>query len=384
MSQMKIAMLFPYAPSYREAIYKKMDTCMDVHWFFAGNAERNLRLLDYSVLKSCNLDMSEIKIIGPVTRYGGINSLGLEEYDALIIAGVIKCLSEWALLFKYGRKKKGPKVLLWTHGWYGKESKFQRIIKKFYFSLADGLLLYGNYAKEGLMKLGVDERKLFVIHNSLDYDVQLANRKQISTSPIYREHFHSDYPVLIFLGRLTRIKHLDMLLDAVSILNQRGEKVNVVFVGDGEMKDSLQKRATKLGLNDRVWFYGECFDERRNAELLFNADLCVAPGNVGLTAMHSLMFGCPVLTHNDFKWQMPEFESIKEGETGSFFERDNVKSMATKISAWLKDADKNREKIRNACYSEIDSYWTPEYQIKIIEDAIKSVICNESNKKNFL
>lgn len=370
---MKIAMLFPYAPSYREAIYRKMDACMDVHWFFAGNAERNLRLLDYSVLKSCNLDMAEIKIVGPVTRYAGVNNLGLDNYDVIIIAGIIKNISEWGLLFKYGRKKKGPKVFLWTHGWYGKESKFQRIIKKFFFSLADALLLYGNYAKEGLIKLGVEERKLFVIHNSLDYDVQLANRIQISETKIFKEHFHNDYPVLIFLGRLTRIKHLDMLLDAVSILNQRGEKANVVFVGDGEMKDSLQKQAKNLGLNDRVWFYGECFDEKRNAELLYNADLCVAPGNVGLTAMHSLMFGCPVLTHNDFKWQMPEFESIKEGETGSFFERDNVKSMATKISAWLKDADQSREKIRKACYSEIDNYWTPEYQIKTLEEAIKSV-----------
>lgn len=369
----RIAMLFPYAPSYREAIYRKMDACMDVHWFFAGNAERNLRLLDYSVLKSCNLGMSEKKVFGPVTRYAGVNNLGLGCYDVIIIAGIIKNITEWILLLKYGRKKKGPKVLLWTHGWYGKESKFQRVIKKFYFSLADGLLLYGNYAKEGLIKLGVEEKKLFVIHNSLDYDVQLANRIQISETTIFKEHFHNDYPVLIFLGRLTRIKHLDMLLDAVSILNQQGEKANIVFVGDGEMKDSLQKQTKKLELNDRVWFYGECFDEKRNAELLYNADLCVAPGNVGLTAMHSLMFGCPVLTHNDFKWQMPEFESIKEGKTGSFFEMDNVKSMATKISAWIKGPGKDREKIRKSCYSEIDNYWTPEYQIGVIENAISSI-----------
>lgn len=369
----RIAMLFPYAPSYREAIYRKMDACMDVHWFFAGNAERNLRLLDYSVLKSCNLDMSEKKVFGPVTRYAGVNNLGLGFYDVIIIAGIIKNITEWILLLKYGRKKKGPKVLLWTHGWYGKESKFQRVIKKFYFSLADGLLLYGNYAKEGLIKLGVEEKKLFVIHNSLDYDVQLANRIQISETTIFKEHFHNDYPVLIFLGRLTRIKHLDMLLDAVSILNQQGEKANIVFVGDGEMKDSLQKQTKKLELNDRVWFYGECFDEKRNAELLYNADLCVAPGNVGLTAMHSLMFGCPVLTHNDFKWQMPEFESIKEGKTGSFFDMDNVKSMATKISAWIKGPGKEREKIRKSCYSEIDNYWTPEYQIGVIENAISSI-----------
>ena len=48
----KIAMLFPYAPSYREAIYKLMDKELDVDWFFCGNAKRNLKLFDYSLLLS--------------------------------------------------------------------------------------------------------------------------------------------------------------------------------------------------------------------------------------------------------------------------------------------------------------------------------------------
>ena len=46
----KIAMLFPYTPSYREAIYKLMDKELDVDWFFCGNAKRNLKMFDYSLL----------------------------------------------------------------------------------------------------------------------------------------------------------------------------------------------------------------------------------------------------------------------------------------------------------------------------------------------
>lgn len=55
-----------------------------------------------------------------------------------------------------------------------------------------------------------------------------------------------------------------------------------------------------------------------NAELIYNADLCVAPGNIGLTAMHAMMFGCPCISHNDFSWQMPEFEAIVPYKTGNF------------------------------------------------------------------
>lgn len=43
--------------------------------------------------------------------------------------------------------------------------------------------------------------------------------------------------------------------------------------------------------------------------------------------MHSMMFGCPVITHNNFNWQMPEYEAIKPGITGDFFKMDDVSDL---------------------------------------------------------
>lgn len=114
------------------------------------------------------------------------------------------------------------------------------------------------------------------------------------------------------------MKKLDQIVEAVGILKQKGENYNIAFVGDGEIRQSLEVEVAKYQLQDNVWFYGPCFDEKINAELIYNADLCVAPGNIGLTAMHVLMFGCPAISHNNFKCQMPEFESIIPGHTGAF------------------------------------------------------------------
>lgn len=83
-------------------------------------------------------------------------------------------------------------------------------------------------------------------------------------------------------------------------------------------KQQLQQQVKSYNLANNIWFYGACYDEIKNAALIYNADLCVSPGNVGLTAMHSMVFGTPVITHNDFKWQMPEFEAIEPGKTGDF------------------------------------------------------------------
>ena len=366
----KIAMIFPYAPSYREGVYRLMDQELHVDWFFCGNASRNLKLLDYSMLKNCNLSMRETKSIGPFTYYKGLRSLQLSNYDVVICAGVIRSISEWWLIQKMWKNHSNTKICLWTHGWYGKESHIQRIIKKIFFRKVDAFLLYGDYARQKMLEEGFDDRKLHVIKNSLDYNQQIKLRNRMVHTGVYKEYFKNDNPTIIFIGRITSLKHLDLLVKAVSLLKNKGEHYNLIFVGDGEMRLALESEVKAHSLDENVWFYGTCFDEKINAELIYNADLCVAPGNIGLTAMHALMFGCPAVSHNDFKWQMPEFEAIKVGKTGAFFERGSVDDLAKAISNWFKCNKDNREKVRKECYKEIDDFWNPSYQLSIIKEVI--------------
>ena len=371
MGDMKIAMVFPFAPSYREPIYQLMDKSFNIDWYFCGNATRNMKIFDYKLLKHCNLSIKEKHIIGPITYYSGLRNIDFRQYDVVICSGVIRCLSESWLLQKVSCHFKGKKLYLWTHGWYGKESKIQSIIKKIFFRKVDGFLLYGDYARGEMLKKGFDANKLFVIKNSLDYDKQLELRKGMKSSSIYKEHFENDNPNIVFVGRLTAVKKLNQLIDAVSLLQKKGDAINVTFVGDGEMKQALQQLVLDKNLEKFVWFYGASYDETNNAELIYNADLCVAPGNIGLTAMHALMFGCPAISHNDYKWQMPEFEAIKPGVTGDFFERDNVESLANCISNWFKSKENCRENIRQQCYQEIDNCWNPHYQLSVLKSVLE-------------
>ena len=250
----KIAVLFPYAPLYREAIYKLMDKELDVDWFFCGNAKRNLKMFDYSLLKHCDLSMEEKKVLGPMVYYKGIKKLNIQQYDAIICPGVIRSFSEWWLLQKLGKGMKDSKLYLWTHGWYGKESCWQKNIKKFFFRKVDGFFLYGDYARNEMIKEGFDASKLHVIKNSLDYDKQLELRNNIVTSNVYKEHFKNDNPTIIFIGRLTPVKKLNQIVGAVGILKQKGENYNIVFVGDGEIRQSLEVEVVKYQLQDNVCF----------------------------------------------------------------------------------------------------------------------------------
>ena len=87
-------------------------------------------------------------------------------------------------------------------------------------------------------------------------------------------------------------------------------------------------------------------------------------------ANQCMVFGTPCLTHNDFKWQMPEFEAIKEGITGAFFKRDDISSLSESIDGWFEEHALQREQVRVACMKEIDTQWTPQFQVEVIKTVL--------------
>lgn len=362
-------MVFPYAPSYREPIYRLMDEAFDCTFYFCGNSNRGLKYMNYGVLKNVNTQLKET-FHGPFRFYNGISKIDFSEYDVVMHPGTLRNPSAWYMMMKIHLMRKRPQIAIWTHGWYGKESRIEMFLKKVFFRLVDRIYVYGNYARNGLISHGIPQDKIVTIYNSLDYEKQLGLKACLIDEKLYKCHFGNDYPVLIMIGRLNMRKKLDMLLNSVATLKNNGEKFNVVFIGEGEDRTKLERLTSQLNLSNNVWFYGACFDERLNAKLLYNADMCIVPGDIGLTAIHAMTFGVPVISHNQFMTQGPEFETIKPGLTGDFFEHDNMNSLCSTISNWFRlNADK-RECVRQACYNEIACHWTPFVQLNILKNTL--------------
>lgn len=355
---------------YRAAIYQLMDAELGCDFCF-GDKVDDIKKMDYSLLSHNVMEVHNKQLGHGFYYQKGILKLLKSEYGHYIFVGETRCVSTWlfciiARLF-YPRKK----VYFWTHGWYGKESKIESLLKKVFFRLPKGgCFLYGNHAKDIMVNKGFNPDKLYVIHNSLDYDAQLPIRQSLLPNRIYQDHFGNDNKNIVFIGRLTTVKRFDILLDAVAQLKERGKFMNVTFIGDGVERQNMEASVEEKGIKEQVWFYGACYDEKTNAELIYNADLCVSPGNIGLTAMHVLMFGCPAITNNDFSHQMPEFEAIKEGKTGAFFTAGDSASLAETITRWFAEYGADRERVRQNCYDEIDKEWNPHNQIKLIKDVI--------------
>lgn len=300
---------------------------------------------------------------------GNAASLLFKNYDAYILIGEPYCLSHWIiLLFSKFTKKQ---VYAWTHGWYGREGATKRLVKKAFFKLFDKLLVYSEYAIHLMKEEGFSSQSMVCIANSLDSDHILSIRQQLHKSNVLINHFKNDYPVLIYSGRIQKAKRLDLLIDAIDMLRKEGLNVNLVIIGKDDENTSLEQLTQTRGLQQQVWLYGPCYDNNILGELFYNSTICVSPGNVGLTAIHSLSFGCPVITHNDFPYQGPEFESIKQGITGDFFERGNALDLKEKIKQWLINNSGKRQEIREAAYKEVDGKWNIHYQINVLEKLLE-------------
>lgn len=366
MSKEKICCFFNYASHYRKEIYLKMEREIEAKFFFGNVDDGKIKKIDYSVFKTSPIEYRTVRLFSHFVWVRGTFSLIFKKYRQYIITGEYYNLSTWLMLLF--NRVLGKQTYLWTHGWYGNETGMKKVVKKIYYRLSSGVLLYGEYAQRLMVREGFDRSKLHVIYNSLEYDTQVEIRHGLTARPVYREVFKNDNPVLIFTGRLTKVKKLDQLLRAQKLLLDQGVPTNVFIVGEGPERARLDELISELDLTRYVFFYGACYDEGKIADFYYNASLCVSPGNVGLTGIHAMTYGCPVVSHNNFAEQMPEFEVIEQGKTGYFFEKDDIVDLTDKIKLVF-ETDKSL--FRANCFDVIDNRFNTRYQIKLLKEVTK-------------
>jgi glycosyltransferase involved in cell wall biosynthesis len=238
-------------------------------------------------------------------------------------------------------------------------------------------MLYGNISRDNLVRLGYKKEKITVVYNSLDYKAQIGFRGTISEKQRddFRATLFKDPTLhqLIFIGRLIPEKKLQMLINAVAGLKKENIPVNLLFVGDGPERAVLEQLVDNNGIGDQVCFYGASYNETANYQLIYSSECCVAPGQIGLTAIHSLMYGVPVISHDNANDQGPEFEAIKHLKNGALFEYNNEQDLKEKIVMVLDMIKtKSRSAIEADCYEVVDKFYNPEVQRDLIENVFET------------
>ncbi len=112
---------------------------------------------------------------------------------------------------------------------------------------------------------------------------------------------------LVTVGRISPVKHLDTLIEAVRILKGRGRPVELQIIGepileaDRQHEIRLRQHAVELGLESLVRFCGALPPERlpdvyRRATVCVNAS---TTGSLDKAVLEALACGCPAVTGNE-------------------------------------------------------------------------------------
>lgn len=374
----QVAVIYHFFPHYRKAVVEALARSEVADFTFIGDDHEYLHSIEPAKFS----DAVKFRrapthhLFGPfMWQWGAITWAINPQFDTVIMHSVPHWPCTWigAILARL----LGKRVFFWGHGYLYEPKGLKGLLRRLFHSIPNGLLLYGRRAKDFAIRTGARPADLHVIYNSLDLDLQLELLRSMNPergAELRKSLFGAECEgVVVSTTRLIAIRRIDLLIEAIAQLNTAGKKLALILVGDGPERSRLENLARQQRVP--VHFEGACYREERIAELVSCANLSVAPGKVGLTAIHAMGYGIPVISNDDADSQMPEWEAIIPGKTGSYYRNGDLVSLTSAIEFWMQPG--RAETARAECIRLLSRFWNPRYQRRAIERAMLGLPAND-------
>jgi 1,2-diacylglycerol 3-alpha-glucosyltransferase len=143
--------------------------------------------------------------------------------------------------------------------------------------------------------------------------------------------------LFLYVGDHAWEKNLAFLLQSLSLLNRKGCRFKMVFVGEGYAAKSLRLISARLGLNGVTDFVGVLRDRRALSACYARADCFLFPSlydTCGLVVREAAAFGVPSVVLDS----SAAAEQIVDGSNG-FVADNSVQAYAEKLMALLEHPD---------------------------------------------
>lgn len=219
------------------------------------------------------------------------------------------------------------------------------------------LLYVGQRSQAHFRRLGCPEEKLVFSPYCVDttpFAVDEAARERWREATRRELGFRAEQTVLLFSGKLSRRKGVDLLLAAVQALPEaQRRRMAALFLGSGEMMDPLQAMAeSEPAVTAR--FVG--FQNQRQLSRFYHAaDLLVLPSveseTWGLVVNDALHHGLPCVV-SEAVGCAPDL--VQPGLTGEICESGSAEALGRALrraQAWARGAE-----VRTACRARVAGY----------------------------
>jgi alpha-1,6-mannosyltransferase len=155
-------------------------------------------------------------------------------------------------------------------------------------------------ALEGLSRGSLARRAPMDVSRAVSLGVDARAWSPLRRRTHVRSAFATDTSVddsvlLLYVGRLSKEKHVQVLPEVMARLATRDRRFRLVLVGSGPLEHDLAEHARALG---NMHLVGQCEDRARLAELYASADLLLHPNPrepFGLAPLEAMASGLPVV-----------------------------------------------------------------------------------------
>lgn len=235
-------------------------------------------------------------------------------------------------------------VVLWGHGYSKHHSRWRHRARNAIGALADACVTYSEPTRRRLVTEGLEPEKVFCAPNALD-GAPIEEQRQY-----WRTH-HGELDelrrklgiragkVVLFVSRLEPDKRAELLVDAFWRVSQRVTDVQLVVVGQGSDFERVRSVARGHGIGDRMLFLGAIYDEHVLGGVFASATVFAYPVAVGLSIVHALNYGVPVITSDNPDCHNPEFDVLVPGHNSLLYHHDVVDDFARQLERAVQDSE---------------------------------------------
>jgi glycosyltransferase involved in cell wall biosynthesis len=133
---------------------------------------------------------------------------------------------------------------------FGRLPRFMRMLYRLLYRNSDHVICQsGAMAKDLAQALGIDDEQIAVLPNPVD----LEGIRAAANEPVVRS---GAGPQLLAVGRLSREKGFDLLLNALVVVRERFPEAHLILAGAGPEEIALKLLCRELGLEKAICFAG--------------------------------------------------------------------------------------------------------------------------------
>jgi glycosyltransferase involved in cell wall biosynthesis len=280
--------------------------------------------------------------------------------DVLVVCGNARFLSNYPLIWRAKQRKVA--TVWWGIGTMPRQNPLNGFLRRQIMRWTDVILLYTEREREEFLRMGFPSDRLFAINNAIDQEPIQEAIKQWSPTRLcefQQQQGLIGKQVFLFCGRIMQKARVDLAIEALALLVRENQECILVIIGDGEERSNLQELAQRLGVKDSIRWLGALYDQTVMAPWFLSAKLFVYPGYIGLSIMHAMGYGLPVITHHNMSNQSPEVAALREGHNGALFEENSSEDLSRKMLSLIVD-----EKIRQYMSEQATATATQEFTLK--------------------